>query len=78
MLFTYHTISILTMTWSSFYLSPLHQATGAQMQTSINSLSRNILGECEQFEEKGLGDERYNMFTGCPAATTATIILRGE
>jgi len=35
------------------------------------------LGLCENFEEKGLGDERFNFFTGCPKAKTATIVLRG-
>jgi T-complex protein 1 subunit eta len=36
-----------------------------------------VLGLCEVFEEKGVGDERYNFFTGCPKAKTATILLRG-
>eukprot|EP01041_Mallomonas_annulata_P001769 gene1769-3429_t len=53
------------------------KATGAQIQTSLNDLSEKILGECAVFEEKGLGDERFNFFMGCPKAKTATIILRG-
>jgi len=47
------------------------------MQTSINGLSPNVLGLCDEFHETAIGDERYNLFTGCPKATTATIILRG-
>ena len=39
-------------------------------------LDASVLGTCDNFEEKGLGDERYNFFTGCPKAKTATIILR--
>jgi T-complex protein 1 subunit eta len=58
-------------------LERVSKATGASIQTSVNGLSPNILGTCAVFEEKGLGDERYNIFTGCPSAKTATIILRG-
>ena len=36
-----------------------------------------MLGGCALFEEKQVGNERYNVFTGCPAAKTATIVLRG-
>lgn len=53
------------------------KATGAQMQTSINGITDAVLGQCEVFEEKGVGDERMNFFKGCPKAKTATIVLRG-
>jgi len=53
------------------------KATGAAVQTSLHGITPNVLGQCALFEEKGLGDERYNIFTGCPKAKTATIILRG-
>ncbi len=53
------------------------QATGARLQTSIHGITDAVLGTCEVFEEKGVGDERYNFFTGCPKAKTATILLRG-
>ena len=53
------------------------KATGAKVQTSVNGITDNCLGTCDLFEEKGVGDERYNYFTGCPKAKTATIILRG-
>jgi len=53
------------------------KATGAVMQTTTNGISEKILGTCEKFEEVQLGDARFNMFTGCPAAKTVTIILRG-
>lgn len=58
-------------------LDRVAKATGAAVQTSVFGITDNVLGECEVFEEKGLGDERYNFFTGCPKAKTATIILRG-
>ncbi|MES1907878.1 MAG: T-complex protein 1 subunit eta [Cercozoa sp. M6MM] len=52
-------------------------ATGAVMQTSLADLSEDILGTCELFEERQFGSERYNVFTGCAAAKTSTIVLRG-
>ena len=54
------------------------KATGCVVQTSILDLKRpGVLGDCALFEEKQVGNERYNVFTGCPAAKTATIVLRG-
>jgi len=58
-------------------LERVSKATGATVQTSIFGITDDVLGKCENFEEKGLGDERFNFFTGCPKAKTATIILRG-
>jgi T-complex protein 1 subunit eta len=58
-------------------LDRVSKATGAIVQTSLFGITDSVLGECALFEEKGLGDERYNFFTGCPKARTATIILRG-
>ena len=53
------------------------KAVGGSVQTSVNDLKPEHLGECELFEEKQLGGERYNIFTGCPKAKTCTIIMRG-
>ena len=36
-----------------------------------------VLGTCEVFEEKQVGNERFNIFSGCPSGRTATIVLRG-
>lgn len=47
------------------------------MQTSIHGITADVVGHCEKFEERQLGNERWNLFTGCPKARTATIILRG-
>jgi len=58
-------------------LERVGKATGAVVQTSVFGFTDSILGECDVFEEKGVGDERYNFFTGCPKAKTATILLRG-
>eukprot|EP01118_Nematostelium_gracile_P010066 TRINITY_DN3438_c0_g1_i1.p1 TRINITY_DN3438_c0_g1~~TRINITY_DN3438_c0_g1_i1.p1 ORF type:complete len:557 (+),score=205.77 TRINITY_DN3438_c0_g1_i1:1543-3213(+) len=53
------------------------KATGASVQTTVNNLLSTVLGTCTRFEERQVGGERYNLFTGCKEAKTATIILRG-
>lgn len=54
------------------------KATGARVQTTVNNLDADqALGRCERFEERQVGGDRYNLFTGCPAAKTATLVLRG-
>lgn len=53
------------------------KATGGQVQTSLSDLSESVLGRCGAFQEKQVGGDRYNLFTGCPEAKTATFILRG-
>jgi T-complex protein 1 subunit eta len=53
------------------------KACGAAVQTSIHNLIPDVIGECGTFEEKQIGDERYNVFAGCPEAKTTTIVLRG-
>jgi len=52
-------------------------ATGGAVQSSTNNLTDAIMGNCGVFEETQLGNERYNLFTGCPKSKTCTIILRG-
>uniref|UniRef100_A0A8C3ANR7 T-complex protein 1 subunit eta n=1 Tax=Cyclopterus lumpus TaxID=8103 RepID=A0A8C3ANR7_CYCLU len=53
------------------------EACGGSIQTTVSSLTDNVLGQCELFEEVQVGGERYNFFKGCPKAKTCTIILRG-
>lgn len=52
-------------------------ATGGTVQTSVNNVIDEVLGSCEVFEEKQVGNERFNIFSGCPSGQTATIVLRG-
>ena len=52
-------------------------ATGAEIQTTVHGLTEKVLGTCGQFEEIQIGSERWNIFSGCHSAKTATIILRG-
>jgi T-complex protein 1 subunit eta len=58
-------------------LKRVAKATGAIVQTSTNGFHEGILGTCGFFEEKQVGDERFNVFTECPASLTSTIVLRG-
>ena len=55
----------------------MSRATGGKTQTTVQNLSKDVLGTCAVFEEKQVGDDRYNVFEGCPEAKTATIVLRG-
>lgn len=56
-------------------------ATGAAVQSTVSDLEAGgkaaCLGTCGLFEEKQVGAERYNVFTRCPAAKSATMVLRG-
>eukprot|EP01130_Rhizamoeba_saxonica_P006188 TRINITY_DN2458_c0_g1_i1.p1 TRINITY_DN2458_c0_g1~~TRINITY_DN2458_c0_g1_i1.p1 ORF type:complete len:550 (-),score=135.21 TRINITY_DN2458_c0_g1_i1:28-1677(-) len=53
------------------------RAVGGRIQTTTNRISESILGTCDLFEERQVGGERFNFFTGCENSKTATIILRG-
>lgn len=53
------------------------QATGASIQSTCSDIQSEHLGTCETFEERQIGNERYNFFEGCPAAKTCTLVLRG-
>merc|ERR1719181_2550896 len=53
------------------------EATGGVIQTSVNDLTPDVLGSCGAFEEERVGEEKYNVFRGCPKAKSATIVLRG-
>lgn len=62
-------------------LNRVARAVGGVVQTTMNGVNdgdyARILGTCDVFEEVQIGNERYNLFTGCPKANTATIIVRG-
>ncbi|CAH2101578.1 unnamed protein product [Euphydryas editha] len=53
------------------------RACGGAVLSSVRELAPAALGACAHFEERQVGGERYNFFTGCPAAKTCTLILRG-
>lgn len=53
------------------------KACGGSIVSTVEGLSKDVLGSCALFEEQQIGGERYNIFTGCPQAKTCTFILRG-
>jgi len=58
-------------------LERTRRATGAEVQTTVQGISPNVLGSCGEFEEKQIGSDRYNIFMKCSATKTSTIIIRG-
>lgn len=52
-------------------------ATGAAVQATTAGLAPGVLGTCAKFEERQVGGDRFNFFTGCVGASTATMVLRG-
>ncbi|CAH0730728.1 unnamed protein product, partial [Brenthis ino] len=53
------------------------RACGGAVLSSVRDLRAEALGHCKEFVERQVGGDRYNIFTGCPAAKTCTLILRG-
>ena len=58
-------------------LTRVCKATGAAVQTTVSNLVPEVLGTCGAFEERQIGQERYNLFSGCTHARSTTIVLRG-
>lgn len=66
-------------------LKRVAKATGASIQTTTNGLvpkegdgpRAQVLGTCGLFEERQVGDGRFNVFTDCPVKLTTTLVLRG-
>lgn len=53
------------------------KACGGSILTTVTGMDDSVLGTCHNFEEKQIGGERFNFFTGCPQAKTCTILIRG-
>ncbi|GMM39294.1 chaperonin-containing T-complex subunit [Hanseniaspora uvarum] len=58
-------------------LNRVIKAVGGSIQTSVSDLKPEHLGTCGIFEEKQIGNERYNLFTECSNTKTCTLVLRG-
>lgn len=52
-------------------------AVGGAIQSTTSDIRAEHIGTCETFEERQIGGERYNIFSGCPKAKTSTMLLRG-
>lgn len=53
------------------------KSCGGAVQTTVSSVEPQNLGTCEEFEEKQVGNERYNFFRGGAGKASATVVLRG-
>merc|ERR1712241_668073 len=53
------------------------KSCGGSIQSTVHDLDDTTLASCETFEEKQVGGERFNFFSGCPKSVSCTIILRG-
>ncbi|KAK0610039.1 T-complex protein 1 subunit eta [Bombardia bombarda] len=53
------------------------QATGATIQSTCSDIRPEHLGTCGTFDERQIGNERFNFFEDCPEAKTCTLVLRG-
>eukprot|EP01057_Protomagalhaensia_wolfi_P003591 Protomagalhaensia_wolfi_Nauph_80__3590@NODE_362_length_2672_cov_839_394987_g273_i0_p1_GENE_NODE_362_length_2672_cov_839_394987_g273_i0NODE_362_length_2672_cov_839_394987_g273_i0_p1_ORF_typecomplete_len356_score77_69Cpn60_TCP1/PF00118_24/2e103_NODE_362_length_2672_cov_839_394987_g273_i01761243 len=53
------------------------RACGAKILTTVTKLSSSDMGTCGVFEERQIGNDKYNVLSDCPKAGTATIVLRG-
>lgn len=58
-------------------MSRVVQAVGGSIQSTCSDILPEHIGTCARFEERQVGGERYNLFTGCPQAKTCTLVLRG-
>jgi T-complex protein 1 subunit eta len=53
------------------------QSVGGSIQSTCSDLRPEHLGTCGKFQERQVGNERFNLFTECPNAKTCTLVLRG-
>eukprot|EP01059_Diplonema_ambulator_P011722 TRINITY_DN2176_c0_g1_i2.p2 TRINITY_DN2176_c0_g1~~TRINITY_DN2176_c0_g1_i2.p2 ORF type:complete len:586 (+),score=233.14 TRINITY_DN2176_c0_g1_i2:37-1758(+) len=58
-------------------LNRVAKACGGTVQTTVSNVTPEVLGTCNKFEEKQVGNERYNFFHGGPGKRSVTIVLRG-
>eukprot|EP01063_Lacrimia_lanifica_P021300 TRINITY_DN285_c0_g1_i3.p1 TRINITY_DN285_c0_g1~~TRINITY_DN285_c0_g1_i3.p1 ORF type:complete len:574 (+),score=259.47 TRINITY_DN285_c0_g1_i3:61-1782(+) len=58
-------------------LKRVARACGGTIQTTVRGLTEDVLGSCENFEERQVGNERFNFFTGGAGQDCATVVLRG-
>jgi T-complex protein 1 subunit eta len=59
-----HTTPVCCLQVAEEDLQRVAEASGGQIQTTVNKLSPKALGTCAFFEERQVGAERYNLFKG--------------
>jgi len=58
-------------------LKRLAKASNGTIQTTTSGIYDEVLGTCGSFEERQVGDERFNVFERCEESLTSTLVLRG-
>lgn len=53
------------------------KACGGAVMSTAHDLQDSVLGTCAIFDERQIGSERFNIFSGCSNAKTCSIVLRG-
>eukprot|EP00953_Heterococcus_sp_UTEX-ZZ885_P006918 4224-Heterococcus_DN1.PRE.1 len=56
----------------------ISKATGGKVQSTTNGIAPGAIGECAKFEEVQLGEDRFNLFTGCPKVHALMIVVTGS
>ncbi|XP_067613767.1 T-complex protein 1 subunit eta-like [Eurosta solidaginis] len=56
----------------------LKRTSSGAVMTTANDINSSVLGQCDYFEERQVGGERFTIFQGCVNARTCTLILRGS
>jgi T-complex protein 1 subunit eta len=56
----------------------ISKATGGKVQSTTNGIAPGAIGECAKFEEVQLGEDRFNLFTGCPKVHALMILVPGS
>ena len=58
-------------------MEALAKATGGQVVTNLNDLSKNDLGYAQLVEERKIGDDKMTFIEGCKNPLAVTILIRG-
>lgn len=58
-------------------LKRMAKASSGTIQTTTSGIYDEVLGTCGRFEERQVGDERFNVFERCEESLTSTLVLRG-
>lgn len=54
------------------------KACGGAVLTTVADLKDSVMGKCDNFDERQIGGDRFNIFQGCAVAQcSVTLVLRG-
>ncbi len=58
-------------------MEKLAKATGAKIVTNLDDLSKDVLGNAKNVEERKIGEDRMTFVTGCKNPKAVSILIRG-